>query len=190
MINYENRFLLAMTATIANALFPFYSSIKDKLNCLKLGPFQEAAFYCAKNALSTTGNLIFPVTYTTHFLSTGTGHIVIGIVLEHKVNGSHCPLAFFIEKVLKAESGYSTFNCERLAVHLAFHPFRRFMESVPQEWASFTNLSGALPTFMSRLKVLYPHHYLFIILDRHTRCQESIPMETEIFALCISAFIS
>ncbi|XP_068211060.1 uncharacterized protein [Palaemon carinicauda] len=52
-------------------------------------------------------------------------------VLERVVNGLPRLLAFFSKKLSKAECGYSTFDRELLAVRLAVHPFRHFLECTP-----------------------------------------------------------
>ncbi|XP_068213410.1 uncharacterized protein [Palaemon carinicauda] len=86
------------------AIYPLYASLKGKPKVLKWGSHEEAAFYNAKNPLSTT------------------------LVFEQLVNSSPCPLVFFSRKLSRAESGYSTFDCELIVVHMAVYHFHLFLE--------------------------------------------------------------
>ncbi|XP_068221406.1 uncharacterized protein [Palaemon carinicauda] len=93
---------------------PLYAPLNGKRKDLKWGPLQEAAICNAKNPLSTTAALTFPVPHAP-LLCTDASDVTIGTVPE--VNSSPHPLAFFRRKLSKVASGYSTFNRELLAVH-------------------------------------------------------------------------
>lgn len=52
----------------------------------------------------------------------------IGAVLQQHSNGSWRTLASFVKRVLPAESSYSAFGVELLAVYLAFRHLRHTLE--------------------------------------------------------------
>ena len=52
----------------------------------------------------------------------------VGAVLQQFINDKWCPVAFFSKKLKSAETKYSTFDRELLAVYLAIKQFRHFVE--------------------------------------------------------------
>ncbi|XP_068236955.1 uncharacterized protein [Palaemon carinicauda] len=143
MINYYHRFLPNIAATLA----PLYASPKGKPKDLKCGHLQEAVFFHSNNALSTAAALTFPIPHAPLPLSTDVSDIPIGPVHDHVVKGLPRPLAFLSRRLSKVEFGYSIFDRELLAVHLAVRHFCHFLE-VPGKMnpianALLTNISAA-----------------------------------------------
>ncbi|XP_068246737.1 uncharacterized protein [Palaemon carinicauda] len=118
---------LAISASFA----PLHASLKGEPKDLKWGALQEAAFCNAKNALSTAAALTFPVPHAPFLISTVASDVTIGAALKQVVNGLPCLLAFFSWKLTKGESGFSNFDSELLAVHLAVHHFYHFLDGTP-----------------------------------------------------------
>ena len=58
---------------------------------------------------------------------TDASDIAVGAVLQQNINGTWQPISFS-RKMTPAESRYSTFDCELLAVYLAIKHFRHFLE--------------------------------------------------------------
>lgn len=136
MINFYHRFLPG----IASVLAPLYSSLKGKPKMLQWGPEQEEAFRTAKETLASATMLSFPAPNAPLRLTTDASSIAVGAVLEQLTEGKPYPLAFFSKKLTKAETRYSTFDRELLAVYLAVRHFRHFLEGV-----SFSIFTDHLP---------------------------------------------
>lgn len=124
MVNYYHRFLPG----IASIMAPLYSALSGKPKDLSWGPSQADAFRKAKEALSTSALLAFPIPGNSLLLTTDASSVAIGPVLEQVIHGLPRPLGFFSRRLLKAERNYSTFDRELLAVHQAVRHFRHFLE--------------------------------------------------------------
>ena len=62
---------------------------------------------------------------------TDVSDTAIGAVLQQHVNDTWHPISFFSRKMTPAETRYSTFDRELLAVYLAIKHFRHFLEGRP-----------------------------------------------------------
>ena len=60
---------------------------------------------------------------------TGSSDFAVGAVLQQKVNNTWKPLGFFSKRLQPAETRYSTFGRELLAVYLAIKHFRHHLEA-------------------------------------------------------------
>ena len=78
----------------------------------------------------------------------------VGAVPQQFINDQWCPVAFFSKKLKPAETKYSTFNRELLAVYLAIKWFRHFVEGCqfsittdhkPLTFALFTKSNNLTP---------------------------------------------
>ena len=136
MVNYYHRFIPHIASTMA----PLYAVLKGKPKSLTWGPTQEAAFQAAKQALSSATYLTFPAPGAPLTLSTDASDIAIGGVLEQVIHGTPQPIAFFSRKLSPAESRYSTFDRELLAVYSSVRHFRHFLQGT-----SFTIQTDHLP---------------------------------------------
>ena len=83
---------------------------------------------------------------------TDASDIGVGAVLEQQVGELWQPLAFFSRKFSAAESRYSTFDRELLAVHVAIRHFRYFLEG----W-EFTVYTDHHPLTSAIRKISDPH---------------------------------
>ena len=136
MVNYYHRFVPRIASTMA----PLYDVLKGKPKSLVWGPPQEAAFQAAKQALSSATYLKFPAPGALLTLSTDASDVAVGGVLEQVFHGTPQPIAFFSRKLSSAESRYSTFDRELLAVYASVRHFRHFLQG-----ASFTIQTDHLP---------------------------------------------
>ena len=136
MVNFYHRFIPHVAATLA----PLYEVLKGKPKKLLWGPQQEEAFTIAKEALASASLLVFPAPGATLQLTTDASGIAVGAVLEQLIDGNPHPIAFFSRKLSGAESRYSTFDRELLAIYLAVRHFRHHLEG-----ASFTIFTDHLP---------------------------------------------
>ena len=148
MVNYYHRFL----PKVASIMAPLYNVLKGKPKTLTWGTPQEDAFHAAKRALSSATYLKFPAPNAPLFLSTDASDSAMGGVLEQIVHGHPQPLAFFSRKFSPAESRYSTFDRELLAIYSSVRHFHHFLQGT-----SFTIQTDHLPLIHAFTKKIGPH---------------------------------
>ena len=59
---------------------------------------------------------------------TDASDVAVGAVLQQLIDNQWCPVAFFSTKLKPAETRYSTFDRELLAIYLGIKHFRHFVE--------------------------------------------------------------
>ena len=130
MLNYYCRFI----PQCALLLQPLYSMIQPakRGQSITLVWTHEAdkAFHSARTAL-TNVSLDFPTPDAITSITTDASDTGIGAVLQQYVDGAWKPLAFFSKKLKNAETKYSAFDRELLAIHKAIKHFRYFVEGRP-----------------------------------------------------------
>ena len=89
----------------------------------------QEAFDKIKQALATATMLNHPDPNATLGLTTDSSDFAVGGVLEQFNGRCWEPLAFFSKKLKQAETRYSTFDRELLAVVLAIKHFRHMVEA-------------------------------------------------------------
>ena len=124
MVNYYHRFLPGIAKTMA----PLYDALTGKKRQLVWGQDHQQAFEATKKALAYATTLTFPSPGTPLILTTDASNVAVGAVVEQLVNGVPQPLAFFSKKLRGAETKYSTFDRELLAVYQAVRHFRHLLE--------------------------------------------------------------
>lgn len=131
MVTYYHRFLPG----IAHILSPLNNTLKgnEKKKKLMWNPQLEKSFNDVKAAISRAVLLSFPTSDACLQLVTDASDNAIGAALQQMTNNGPAPIAFFSKKLSPAESRYSTFDRELLAVHAAIRHFRHFLEAVPFE---------------------------------------------------------
>lgn len=131
MLNYYNRFI----PRCAQLLQPLYSMLKPakKGQSITLDWTSEAvdAFLAARTALADASSLDFPTPDAAISIATDASDTGIGAVLQQHVQGAWKPLAFFSKKLKSAETKYSTYDRELLAIYKAVKHFRYFVEGRP-----------------------------------------------------------
>ena len=127
MVNYYHRFL----PNAAQTMQPLYSALSGKPKTLLWGPDQQRSFIATKDALASATTLVFPAPGAPLTLTTDASNVAVGAVLEQEVNGVLQPLGFFSRKLRPAQTQYSTFDRELLAVHLSVRHFRHLLEGTP-----------------------------------------------------------
>ncbi len=130
LINFYHRFLPG----IAGTLQPLTDLLRGNPKTLVWSESAAATFSAAKAALAalaTTTSLVHPLPGAVISLATNASDTHIGGVLQQLSAGSWRPLAFFSRKLSSAESKYSTFDRELLAVFAAIRHFRFVLEGRP-----------------------------------------------------------
>ena len=114
----------------AELLHPLHALInpKSKAQDLNWDDSTSTAFLAAKQALANATLLVYPQSNAPICVITDASDIALGAVLQQYVNNSWQPISFFSKKMKSAETKYSTFDRELLAVYLAIRHFRYFLE--------------------------------------------------------------
>ena len=89
------------------------------------------AFTAAKEALANATLLSHPVLNAPTSIMTDASDVAIGAVLQQFVGDEWRPIAYFSKKLKPAETRYSTFDRELLAIYLAIKHFRHILEGRP-----------------------------------------------------------
>ena len=126
MLNFYRRFVPHAAAM----LLPLYELVNVK------GDEFEAAwttrhdehFQCSKDALARATYLAHPSATAETCINTDASDTAVGAVLQQRLNGVWTPISFFSRKLHAAETKYSTFDKELLAMYLAVKKFRYFIE--------------------------------------------------------------
>ena len=93
---------------------------KDRSQQLHWTDSALTAISATKDALVNASLLTYPASDTPTCLMTDTSDTAVGAVLQQNIDGTWLP------KMTPAETRYTTFNWELLAVYLAIRHFRHF----------------------------------------------------------------
>ncbi|MGL4482918.1 MAG: RNase H-like domain-containing protein, partial [Lactococcus garvieae] len=138
MINFYRRHI----PHCATLLAPLSDLLSGTSKNVTLTPEAISAFESAKAALCNFTNISFLDTNpnTPLFLVTDASDVAVGGALNQCVDNNLQPLAFFSCKLQSAQTRYSTFGRELLAIYLAIKHFRHLLEG-----RSFTVLTDHKP---------------------------------------------
>ena len=103
---------------------------KNQPTCITLDECARSAFELIKVKLSEATLLVHPkVDAPLHVcLLTDASNLGVGGVLQQCVDGTWQPLSFFSKRLQPAETRYSTFDRELLAIYLSIKYFRHMLE--------------------------------------------------------------
>ena len=79
-------------------------------------------------ALATATYLDHPSATAETCINTDASDTAVGVVLQQRLNGVWMPISFFSRKLHAADTNYSTFDKELLAMYLAVKKLRFFIE--------------------------------------------------------------
>ena len=127
LINFYRRFI-PRCADILQPLTDLLAGKKKKNEPINLSDTELTAFNEIKSALSRATLLRHPRTDVPLSLHTDASDVGVGAVLQQFVNGEWKPISFFSKRLRGAETRYSTFGRELLAIYLAIRYFRHFLE--------------------------------------------------------------
>nr|VZI26319.1 unnamed protein product [Spirometra erinaceieuropaei] len=122
LINYYRRFIPHCAAILA----PLTDLLKSKAKPIELSPAAHTAFEEAKKALADAAmpHHLSSDAHAQLILTTDASSSTVGAVLHQQVKNQLQPLAFFSQKLQPAQTRYSTFSRELLAIYLAIrHTF-------------------------------------------------------------------
>ena len=126
LVNFYHRFLPGC----AHILHPLNGLLSTASDCEELHWDDDAvaAFAAIKEALAKAALLTHPQPGAPLCLVTDASNRAVGAVLQQSLNGVWQPISFFSKKLKPAESRYSTFDRELLAIYLAIKHFRHLVE--------------------------------------------------------------
>ncbi|BHF61467.1 hypothetical protein SprV_0100444100 [Sparganum proliferum] len=133
MVSFYRRFL----PNCADRMLPLTNMLSGPKGPLELTGEALTAFERIKNSLADATSLTHPAPEAQLSLMVDASTVAVGAVLQQHLAGSTQPLAFFSKKLLPAETRYSTFGRELLAIYLAVKHFRHFLEG--RDFTVFTD---------------------------------------------------
>nr|VZI38242.1 unnamed protein product [Spirometra erinaceieuropaei] len=132
-VNFYRRFL----PNCADFMLPLTNMVSGPNGPLELTGEALTAFERIKNSLADANLLTHPAPEAQLSLMVDASTVAVGAVLQQDLAGSTQPLAFFSKKLLPAETRYSTFGRELLAINLAVKHFRHFVKG--RDFTVFTD---------------------------------------------------
>ena len=127
LVNFYRRFI-PRCADLMQPLTDKLRVAKRKNQPISLTPDELAAFHSVQQALSDATMLVHPRENAPLCLLTDASDTGVGGVLQQQVDGVWQPLAFFSKRLQSAETRYSAFGRELLAVYLSIKHFRHLLE--------------------------------------------------------------
>ena len=135
LLNFYRRFVPHAAAT----LLPLYElvSLKDIEFCAAWTSLHERHFQQSKYASASATCLAHPSPTAETRINTDASGTAVGAVLQQHIAGVWTPICFFSRKLHSAETKYSAFDKELLAMYLAVKKFRHFIEG--RQFTLFTD---------------------------------------------------
>ena len=127
LVNFYHRFI----PNCASILEPLNGLLATPQGCdrkLSWDDMTTAAFTAIKDALATTTLLSHPKPFAPLCIMSDASDRAVGAVLQQQIDGKWHPLSYFSKKLRPAETRYSTFDRELLAVYLSIKNFRHMVE--------------------------------------------------------------
>ena len=124
LINFYHSFL----PECAEVLRPLNAQLTSKGKDLQWPPAAEDAFRSIKDTLATVTLLFHPQTGAPLSLTTDASDVAVGAVLQQFVDDSWQPISFFSRALKPAETRYSTFDRELLAIYLSIRHVQHYLE--------------------------------------------------------------
>ena len=137
MVTFYHRLLKNIASTLA-PLTAMTKGRKKKKLCWSDESHQ--AFEKSKASFASNTLLSFPSPRAELVLSTDANDTAIGAVLKQLANGHLSPVAFYSKKLSPAQTRYSTFDRELLAIVQSLRKFRHLLEA-----SSFTIRTDHMP---------------------------------------------
>ncbi|BHF68000.1 hypothetical protein SprV_0301103000 [Sparganum proliferum] len=118
-------------------MLPLTNLLSGPKGPLELRGHAPTALERIKTSLADATLLTHPAPEAPLSLMVDASTVAVGAVLQQHINDSTRPLAFFSKKPSPAETRYSTFGRELLAIYLAVKHFRHFLEG--RDFTIFTD---------------------------------------------------
>ncbi|MDY6930035.1 MAG: RNase H-like domain-containing protein [Pseudomonadota bacterium] len=124
LVNYYRRFI----PKCASIMQPLTDLLRGGERKFSMTDPARQSFIELKHAISKIAMLTHPVPNAPLSIVTDASDVAVGAVLQQFVEGQWQPLGFFSKRLQPAESRYSTFGRELLAIYLSIRHFRHSVE--------------------------------------------------------------
>ena len=124
MVSYYRRFI----TNCADVLQPLTDLLRGKTKKLTITDAAQQSFERIKQAIAQSVMLSHQLPDAPLSLAVDASDLAVGAVLQQRVNTVWQPLAFFSRRLQPAETRYSTFGRELLAMYLAVKHFKHVLE--------------------------------------------------------------
>ena len=124
IVNFYHRFL----PRCAHILNPPHHLLKTTRGDFNWSSAADNAFEQAEELLATATLLNHPAPDAPTCIMTDASDVAVGAVLQQFIDGIWKPISYFSRKLNPAESRYSTYDQELLAIYLSIRHFRHFIE--------------------------------------------------------------
>lgn len=124
LVNFFRRFI----RQCAQRLAPLTDALKGNPKKLSLSESAISAFNDIKDAISNKTRLVHLKPLAPLRLTTDASNVAVGALLEQLQDDEWLPLSFFSKRLSPAQSRYSTFSRELLAIYLSIRNFRHILE--------------------------------------------------------------
>ncbi|CAI2738545.1 unnamed protein product [Dicrocoelium dendriticum] len=124
LVNYYRRFI----PNCASIVQPMTDLLRGKQRSFHFTDDAKLSFEKLKDAISNIALLAHPDTSAPLSLTTDASDTAVGAVLQQLIDRRWIPLGFFSKRLQPAESRYSTFGRELLAIYLGIRHFRHYLE--------------------------------------------------------------
>ncbi|CAH8514081.1 unnamed protein product [Dicrocoelium dendriticum] len=124
LVNYYRRFI----PNCASIVQPMTDLLRGKQRSFHFTDDAKLSFEKLKDAISNIALLAHPDTSASLSLTTDASDTAVGAVLQQLIDHRWIPLGFFSKRLQPAESRYSTFGRELLAIYLGIRHFRHYLE--------------------------------------------------------------
>ena len=128
LVNFYRRFVPQCADILAPLTKPPQAPNQRIPQTLGVDIWKHASFHDIKEALSRVTMLAHPGTDAPLSIMTDASDVAVGGVLQQLVGDSWQPIAFYSHKLLHAETKYSAFGRELLAIYLTIKYFRHMLE--------------------------------------------------------------
>ena len=158
LVNFYHRFI-PHGATLLEPLNKCLNTSGDSPLHFVWDESASAAFTAIKDALADATLLAHPKPHAPTCIMADASDSAVGAVLQQNMGDGWQPIAYFSKKLRPAETKYSTFDRELLAVYLAIKHFRHFIEG--REFFVLTDhkpLTFALSTHSDRFSPRQVRH--------------------------------
>ena len=127
LVNFYHRFI-PNCASILEPLNGLLTTPQGSDRKLNWDQATTAAFTAVKDVLATSTLLSHPKPFAPTCIMADASDRAVGAVLQQQIGGEWHPLSYFSKKLRPAETRYSTFDRELLAVYLSIKHFRHLVE--------------------------------------------------------------
>lgn len=156
MVNFYRRFLPKAAEILAPLNDLLHGNVKGKTP-VSWTPRTQQAFETSRESLAQAALLRHPRINAELALFTDASEQSIGATLQQRSSDGWEPLAFFSKKLSPAESKYSAFDRELLAIYLAVKHFRHMLEA--RAFAIYTDHKPIIFAFRQKPEKSTPRQF-------------------------------